>query len=207
MGLRTSVIVNGINNLSDARYCAGMGVDIIGFNLKLDDPERVQPDTLKEIKGWVAGVKTAGEFLRARPDIINEMAEEFKLDFIQLDVPYLIDEIEEINRPVIQKVFVNKDTVESELHEMMELYTPYVHSFIIFSDDFDSVDETNARFLAELSEKFKIYIGFGIDKDNINSVLKTIKPTGIGLTGGHEIKPGLKDFDELAEIFEEIEEN
>ena len=47
MGLRTSVIVNGVNNLSDARYCAGMGVDVIGFNLKLDDPNRVQPQMLK----------------------------------------------------------------------------------------------------------------------------------------------------------------
>lgn len=206
MGLRTSVIVNGINNLSDARYCAGMGVDIIGFNLKLDDPERVQPATLKEIIGWVAGVQVAGEFLRARPDMINDLAEEFGLDYIQLDVPYLIDEIEEINRPVIQKVFINKDTVESELMEMMELYSPYVHSFIIFSDDFDTIDETNSRFLAAVCKKFKVYIGFGIDKDNITPILKKIKPTGIGLQGGHEIKPGLKDFDELAEIFEEIEE-
>ncbi|WP_299760487.1 hypothetical protein [uncultured Pontibacter sp.] len=207
MSLRTSVIVNGINNLSDARYCAGMGVDVIGFNLKLDDPERLQPETLKEIMGWVAGVKTAGEFLRARPDIINEMAQEYKLDYIQLDVPYLIDEIEEINQPVIQKVFINKDTVESELLEMMELYSPYVHSFIIFSDDFTTIDDTNSRFLEAITKKFKTYIGFGIDKGNINSVLNNLKPTGIGLQGGHEIKPGLKDFDELAEIFEEIEEN
>ncbi|AKD04818.1 hypothetical protein POKO110462_09960 [Pontibacter korlensis] len=206
MGLRTSVIVNGINNLSDARYCAGMGVDIIGFNLKLDDQDRVQPETLKEISGWVAGVQLAGEFLRARPDIINEMAEEFNLDYVQLDVPYLIDEIEEINRPVIQKVFINKDTVDSELLEMMELYSPYVHSFIIFSDDFTTIDETNSSFLKEVCSKFNVYVGFGIDKNNISTVLQQIKPTGIGLQGGHEIKPGLKDFDELAEIFEEIEE-
>lgn len=206
MALRTSVIVNGINNLSDARYCAGMGVDIVGFNLKLDDPERVQPETIKEISGWIAGVQVAGEFLRARPDLINELAEEFNLDYIQLDVPYLIDEIEEINRPVIQKVFINKDTVESELMEMMELYSPFVHSFIIFSDDFSSVDETNTRFLASLAANYKIYLGFGIGKDNITATLESIKPAGIGLQGGHEIKPGLKDFDELAEIFEEIEE-
>ncbi|SFF82160.1 phosphoribosylanthranilate isomerase [Pontibacter chinhatensis] len=206
MALRTSVIVNGVNNLSDARYCAGMGVDIIGFNLKLDDPKHVQPQTLKEIMGWVAGVQTAGEFLRARPDVINELADEFNLDLIQLDLPYLIDEIEEINRPVIQKVVINKDTVESELHETMELYSPYVHSFIICSDDFDTIDETNTRFLASLAKKFRIYLGFGVDKSNVHQVLKTIKPTGIVLIGGHEIKPGLKDYDELAEIFEEIEE-
>lgn len=207
MGLRTSVIVNGINNLSDARYCAGMGVDIIGFNLKLDDAERVQPDTLKEITGWVSGVKVAGEFTRARPEMINDMADEFGLDYIQLDTPYLIDEIEEINRPVIQKIFINKDTVESELLEMMELYSPVVHAFIIYSDDFLTVDETNLKFLKSISKEYKVYIGFGIDKTNITNTLNKIKPAGIGLHGGHEIKPGLKDFDELQDIFEEIEEH
>ena len=206
MALRTSVIVNGINNLSDARYCAGMGVDIIGFNLKLDDPQRVQSDTLKEITGWVSGVQVAGEFERAKPETINEMAEEFKLDYIQLDTPYLIDEIEEISRPVIQKVFINKDTVESELLEMMELYSSVVHAFILYSDDFTSVDETNIKFLSDIAKQFNIYIGFGMDKNNINDTLQQIKPAGIGLQGGHEIKPGFKDFDELQEIFEEIEE-
>lgn len=206
MGLRTSVIVNGINNLSDARYCAGMGVDIIGFNLKLDDPERVKPETLKEIKGWLAGVQIAGEFTRARPEMINDMADEFGLDYIQLDTPYLIDEIEEINRPVIQKIFINKDTVESELLEMMELYSPVVHSFIVYSDDFETVDETNMKFLKSIAKQFNVYIGFGIDKTNITATLSKIKPAGIGLHGGHEIKPGLKDFDELQEIFEKIEE-
>ncbi|MEJ8802427.1 hypothetical protein [Pontibacter sp. H249] len=206
MALRTSVIVNGINNLSDARYCAGMGVDIIGFNLKLDDPQRMQSETLKEIIGWVSGVQLAGEFERAKPDVINDLAEEFKLDYIQLNTPYLIDEIEEINRPVIQKIFINKDTVDSELLEMMELYSSVVDSFIIYSDDFTSVDETNTKFLKEIAKQFKIYVGFGLDKNNITAILKQIKPAGIGLQGGHEIKPGLKDFDELQEIFEEIEE-
>jgi phosphoribosylanthranilate isomerase len=207
MPLRTSVIVNGINNLSDARYCAGMGVDIIGFNLKLDDKERVQPETLKEITGWLAGVKLAGEFERAKPEIINDLADEFKLDYIQLDTPYLIDEIEEINRPVIQKIFINKDTVESELLEMMELYSSVVDSFIIYSDDFNTIDGTNTKFLKTLAKQFNVYIGFGLDKTNITEILANINPAGIGLQGGHEIKPGLKDFDELQEIFEEIEEN
>ncbi|MBC5773327.1 hypothetical protein H8S95_04560 [Pontibacter sp. KCTC 32443] len=206
MGLRTSVIVNGVNNLSDARYCAGMGVDVIGFNLKLDDPERVQPQTLKEIAGWVSGVKLAGEFERAKPDIINEMAEEFNLDLIQLDTPYLIDEIEEINRPVIQKVFINKDTVESELLEMMDLYSPYVDSFIIYSTDFNSIDETNEKLLREVAKKHQVYIGFGLQKDNVSHIIKKIKPTGIGLQGGQEIRPGYKNFDELQEIFEELED-
>lgn len=182
-----------------------MGVDIICFNLKLDSPERLSPETLKEISGWVSGVKLAGTFERAKPDIINDLADAFNLDYIQLDTPYLIDEIEEINRPVIQKVFINKDTVTSELLEMMELYSPVVKYFLIYSTDFDTIDETNSRLLRDVAKQYPVYLGFGIHKNNISSILKTVKPKGIGLIGGHEIKPGLKDFDELQEIFEEIE--
>jgi phosphoribosylanthranilate isomerase len=207
MGLRTSVIVNGINNLSDARYCAGMGADIIGFNLRLDDPNRMQAATLKEIVGWISGVQLAGEFERAKPDIINELAEEFNLDFIQLETPYLIDEIEEISRPVIQKVYINKDTVESELMEMLDLYRPVVHTFLIYSSDFDTIDSTNIQLLKTVAKKHPVILGFGLDKDNVSAILDKIKPVGIGLLGGNEIKPGLKDFDELQDIFEEIEEH
>jgi phosphoribosylanthranilate isomerase len=184
-----------------------MGVDIISFNLKLDAKDRMPSDTLKEIVSWVSGVKLAGEFERAKPDVINQYAEEFGLDYIQLDTPYLIDEIEEINRPVIQKVFINKDTVESELLEMMELYSPSVDRFLIYSTDFDTIDETNTKFLKSIAKKFPVYLGFGVHRHNVTAILKEIKPAGIGLRGGHEIKPGLKDFDELQEIFEEIEEN
>ncbi|MCC9167404.1 hypothetical protein [Pontibacter harenae] len=206
MSLRTSVIVNRVNNLSDARYCAGMGADILGFNLMLDDPERVSAETLKEISGWVAGVKLAGEFIKAKPEVINDLADEFNLDYIQLNVPYLIDEVEEINRPVILKVYVDKDTVESELLEVMELYSPYVEYFIIDSNDFTTIDDTNIKFLKGIAKQFDVYIGFGLSKENALEVIEKIKPVGIGLQGGNEIKPGLKDFDELQEIFEEIEE-
>ncbi len=60
MALITSVIVNGVNNLSDARYCAGMGVDMIGFNLDESQPGFMPAADLQDIAGWVAGVKLVG---------------------------------------------------------------------------------------------------------------------------------------------------
>ncbi|RAU83336.1 phosphoribosylanthranilate isomerase [Pontibacter arcticus] len=205
MSLSTTVIVNGINNLSDARYCAAMGVDVVSFNLKQGHEDQVQPETLKEIAGWVAGVQLCGEFENERPEEINQLAEEFKLDLVQLDAPYLIDEIEQISRPVIQKMFVNKDSTAAELLEIMELYSPYVKYFLLYSHDFTAIDDTNTAFLKKLATHYPILVGFGLGKENIKEVLEKVKPAGIGLQGGHEEKPGFKDFDELQDIFEEIE--
>lgn len=206
MALITSVIVNGINNLSDARYCAGMGVDMIGFSLDESQSDYVLPQEVQEIAGWIAGVKLIGEFNVTPAEQINELAGSCKLDYVQLNKQYLIDEIQQINRPVIQRIRFTKDTIESELIAEMRLYTDYVAYFLIYSDDFQTIDETNIQFLQDLAREFKVIIGFGIQKDNVTEVLTNINPAGIGLRGGQEIKPGLKDFDTLQEIFEELEE-
>ncbi|MDQ3292099.1 MAG: hypothetical protein M3Q05_12505 [Bacteroidota bacterium] len=206
MALITSVIVNSVNNLSDARYCAGMGVDMLGFCLDETQPHYILPQEIKEIAGWVAGVKLVGEFKKATVEQINALTETCQLDYVQLEKQYLIDEIQQINCPVIQRARFTKDTIESELIEEMHLYKDHVAYFLIFSDDYQTIDETNIRFLQDLARDFKIIIGFGITKENVAEVLQKVKPEGIALRGGHEIKPGLKEFDNLQEIFEELEE-
>ncbi|MDX5348130.1 MAG: hypothetical protein LPK19_12895 [Hymenobacteraceae bacterium] len=206
MALITSVIVSGITNLSDARYCAGMGVDMLGFGFEEKHPAYVSPAVFKEISGWVAGVKMVGEFASSDSETINELANEYNLDLVQLEKVYLLDEIEQIEKPVIQKLLINKDTYESEMQEMMELYKPHVAAFLLHSTDFNSIDQTNIKLLKNLAKKFPVFIGFGLDNNNINQILKEVKPAGIGLVGGEEIRPGFKNFDALQDVLEVLED-
>lgn len=205
MALSTFVIVNGVNNLSDARYCAGMGVDMIGLNLEKQLPGYVSPEDFKDIAGWISGVELVGEFEQYSAEEINEAANSYALDSIQLNNLYLIHELQEIKLPIIQRLLINKDTIWSELSDLMELYQEDVKFFLITSDDFSTIDETNENFLRDLAKLYPILIGFGVNKDNVQRILKNIKPEGIGLTGGEEIKPGLKDFDALQDIFDVLE--
>ena len=62
MALKTFVKISAINNLSDARYCAGMGVDMLGFALEPTNPDSISPEKYTEIIGWLSGVKFVGEF-------------------------------------------------------------------------------------------------------------------------------------------------
>ena len=206
MALITSVIVNSVNNLSDARYCAGMGADKIGFCLDETQTSYVSPAALREIAGWLAGVQLVGEFNHAAVEHMNAVAESCRLDYVQLNQQYLIDEIQQLQRPVIQRVPFTKDTIERELMAEMNLYKDAVAYFIIYSEDFQTIDDTNSRFLQNLAQNFEIIIGFGLTKENVVQVVQAIQPAGVGLQGGQEIKPGLKDFDALQEIFEVLEE-
>ena len=89
---------------------------------------------------------------------------------------------------------------------MLELYHADVDCFLVYSNDFTTVDETNCRLLHDLAKLYKVIIGFGVEKSNLNYILDEVKPFGIGLQGSDEIRPGLKTFDELEEIFEALEE-
>jgi len=60
--LTLPVLVRGINNLSDARYCAGMGAAGLIFTLDPALPGAIAPETVRELAGWVAGVELLGEF-------------------------------------------------------------------------------------------------------------------------------------------------
>lgn len=57
MSLSVTVKVSNIKDLSNARYCAGMGVAYLGFN-----PNEISGEKAKEISNWITGVQTVLEY-------------------------------------------------------------------------------------------------------------------------------------------------
>jgi phosphoribosylanthranilate isomerase len=71
MALKTFVKVSTVNNLSDARYCAGMYVNWLGFNLEESSPDYLSPEKFTEITEWLSGLEYVGEFENSHPDTIR----------------------------------------------------------------------------------------------------------------------------------------
>lgn len=206
MALSTIVLVNQITNLSDARYCAGMGVEMLGFNLQSEHPQHISAEAFKEISGWVSGVKMVGEVQELGTPEVEELLLKYRVDMLQLNSLYLIEELDELPLPIILKVLIDKDTVEENLLSLLELYHHHVEYFLIDSEDFRDIDDTNYKFIRDISQKYPIILGFGLNKNNTRDALDKIHPAGIALKGSAEIRPGFKDFDELEEIFEQLED-
>ena len=74
MALKVPVKVSGVSNLSDARYCAGMGVHWLGFSIKPDSPNYCSPEQFQEIASWVEGVSHVAE----AHDMSIEAIEDFR---------------------------------------------------------------------------------------------------------------------------------
>ena len=85
MALKTLVKVGNISNLSDARYCAGMGVDMLGFRVISGQEHYVSPELFKEIRGWFSGPSVVAEAYGIRSgEDLPFIIQNYLPDFIEL---------------------------------------------------------------------------------------------------------------------------
>ncbi len=82
MALKSTVKVSHLSNLSDARFCSGMGVELLGFGAIADGPHYMPPAAFQEIRGWLAGPSIVAELygissLAQIPDILQTYAPDY----------------------------------------------------------------------------------------------------------------------------------
>lgn len=202
MALQTLVKVGQVNNLSDARYCAGMGVEMIGFCLDRSKQEYVAPEKVSEMANWLSGIKLIGEYGGVDSlNSIDDHIKSLKLDYIQLNEIVPADVLSKISLPIIQRIEFSRENVD-KIRKTMASYQPLVRYFLL---DGNFTLAESKTLLQELTSQFPILISLREGAGVLDMMLSEIKPSGISLYGGNEIKPGLKDFEELAEVLEKLE--
>ncbi|MDQ3534253.1 MAG: hypothetical protein M3421_01335 [Bacteroidota bacterium] len=203
MALKTRVLVSGIHNLGDARYCAGMGVEFMGFNFNSNDPESFSKDNYKEIVGWISGVSFVGKFGESDPSYIIDVAEQLDLDYIEVDKTSILPHFKYLNIPLILKIDISQIQDWAELGKILNDYEHYVSFFNLYTTN--EISEEYWIKITEYMMSYPIILGFNITLQNINHLIETTKLDVISIKIGHNSKYGLKSFDELAEILEAIE--
>jgi len=190
------VKVGSITNLSDARYCAGMGVEMLGFNVVTGHESFIDAKKYQEIRGWVTGPAVVAEIYNLNIEALSEIIENYAPEYLELAANDLNALPPEISTPLILKL--EEDTFTSWQSVINARRDQIAHVIIDQS-------EASTEFIAAISNQFSVLLS--PEKDvNINSVLDAFPVKGIALNGSQEIKPGLKDYDHLAEVLELLEE-
>lgn len=195
MALKTITKVGDITNLSDARYCAGMGVDYLGFNF--DKKNAIPLENFIAIRQWVEGIKVIGEFQDTDDQTIQNIFNDQKLDAVQTSSIESAIKLCNKNIPTILSIDVDSFEI-SELNSLKDKL-----EFLVLESKEDK--QIDIEKINLLGTKFKILIGYNIQAENINETINHINISGIALKGSEEIRPGFKNFDELADILEELE--
>lgn len=198
MSLKTLVKVSNITNLSDARYCAGMGVEMIGFVMDKFSADYTSPEKMKEIKSWVAGVQIVGETQSADYEEVKALVDAYEIDILQISEVGHLPQIADLGKPIILKL----EFESAYLEDYLERYSQFVEFFLVDGGEFSDF----ARYtLKEYSFNYPIVLDFGVTAENVNELLEEMQIKGIALKGSSEIRPGYKDYDELSEILEVLE--
>ncbi|WP_144604970.1 phosphoribosylanthranilate isomerase [Algoriphagus algorifonticola] len=203
MALSTFVKIDGVTNLSDARYCAGMYVDVLGFNLEESSQKFLNPTQYEEITGWVSGLEFAAEFETEEADIIQLKLEKYpNITWIQHQRLDTLLKLKDTGKNLIfQADIAELAHIESQVAEKLQSEGVY----LLLKADHEKLSKDELTTISILAKSIQVILGSGISAFNVKKLVDDLGLFGISLEGGEEIKPGLKDFDELADILEELE--
>jgi phosphoribosylanthranilate isomerase len=203
--LKTVVKISNVTNLSDARYCAGMGVEMLGFSIDEAVESYVDLKKFNDIRSWIAGVQIVAETELTEASLLLEKIERYQPNAIQISNADLLPWLKsETARPLILKVEADQDA--DTIEEIMVKNAPYVTYFLLESGSDAPLTDDWQDFLNTLSARFSILLGFGITAENATFLLDDVNISGIALRGGEEIRPGYKDFGDLMDVLEALEE-
>lgn len=189
MALKSLVKVGGVNNLSDARYCAGMGVDLIGFIFQDDGRKTITLEEYTAITQWLSGPKFVGEFQKASDADILELHQQLNFDFVQTSDLAQLMRLKAMGLSIIYDMPTLTNLQTADLDYLV------VNDPLLISDDE----------LKLLCDNYPVLLGKNLDSSHLNEIITEFKPAGLHLMGSDEIRPGYKDFDEMSEILESLE--
>jgi len=205
MALKTFVKVSNVNNLSDARYCAGMYVNVMGFSLEEQNKNYVSAQKFKEITDWISGVEFVAEFTNTHPERILTALQDYEgFTFIQIEEEAHLQMLMNTNYGLIWKHKIDTASAFDYLIGKAPSLKEGGLILLLESDELKIDDEVLQK-IDELSQACDVLLGFDIHPANVEQLISNTQIKGIALKGGNEIKPGIKDFDELADILEVLE--
>lgn len=190
MALKTLVKVGNISNLSDARYCAGMGVDMLGFTAIQEQPHYIDPKLYQDIRGWVAGPSSVIELYGLKStDVFESILENYRPDLLEVGTSELQFLPESLQLQLVVKIESKGD----------------LQSIITIKERIKNViiSELHSDLIEAASKHFSVLIS--LQSINGLQLLDKSEVKGVVLYGTQEIRPGYKDYGDLADVLEQLE--
>jgi phosphoribosylanthranilate isomerase len=189
MPLKTVVKVGNISNLSDARYCSGMGVDMLGFCVIEGQPNYISPKLFQEIRGWIPGPKVVAE-IYGIPSVetLAVLIKDYAPDYFELSQKEFATYSPHISIPCIVSI-TSADVASLKKEEKSIAYL--------------LLEETSLSATTGVGKPSLLKIN---SHHNLLEKLQQHAVAGVALNGSHEIRPGFKEYNELADILELLDE-
>ncbi|HIE28131.1 TPA: phosphoribosylanthranilate isomerase [Candidatus Poribacteria bacterium] len=197
----TKVKICGMTNLDDALAAVEFGADALGFVFVPNTPRYIEP---AKAAGIIARlplfVMAVGLFVNASEEHIKQVADQCKLNILQLHGQEPPDFCLRFNRKVI-KAFRVKD--RGSLTALPK-YT--VSAYLLDTYVKSAMGGTGVTFDWRLASDAKRYgpviLAGGLNPENVAKAIQQVRPYGVDVSSGVEAKPGKKDHSKLKDFIE-----
>ena len=200
---RIKVKICGTTSLKDAFLAVESGADAIGFIFYKMSPRNISQKEAKEIILQLPPfIETVGVFVNETSDKINRIAEQCKLNSIQLHGEESPALCRRVKRKVIKAFRVkNADSLKS-------IASYDVSGFLLDSYNDVSKGGTGQVFDWNLALRVKkqgpVILAGGLNPYNIFTAIHRVKPYGVDVCSGVEKSPGIKDHEKIREFIKSV---
>jgi phosphoribosylanthranilate isomerase len=190
MSLKTTVKVGSITSLSEARYCAGMGVDLLGFPV---GDGGLKPEQYRQMIEWVAGPELVLEVTHSRTLDLQYITDNYPGHYIGIGRAQL-DWLSNTKLNFILTI---------EPSDWVSLYGDLMGRENLKYIELLGATKNDVASVRAISSQFPVLLNIAAADALDEGLMMNTK--GISLTGSDEEKPGMKDYGHVAEVLEALE--
>ncbi|MBY9006677.1 MAG: phosphoribosylanthranilate isomerase [Candidatus Lokiarchaeota archaeon] len=205
------VKVCGIKNYNDAKLCIEQGADAIGFIYNVpSSPRNLEKNQLLSLLNEINNQSSTVLVTKTNNlEEIQEYDKEFNPTFIQIHSNLDIKELNNLSKDLKKKMIValsvektNKKSIISLINDNHSLFFAYL---------IDSSEGHGNQFNFKIIEDIlkntntkRIILAGGININNVEKIIKKIKPYGIDLSSSLESENGVKDSNKIKNFLQKI---
>lgn len=207
--MRPHVKICGITDVEDALVAAALGAEFIGLNFFPPSPRYLEPSRARSLAAAVRErlprpPRMVGVFVNSPRSAVEDVIGHVGLDLVQFHGDEPRADVEALADRAIRVLRVAGRADAEALagwEKVWGLLLDVEHPDL-WGGSGEPWDFASLRRVAGLPER--VFIAGGLGPHNVRRAIAAARPWGIDLCSGVEARPGRKDHQRLARLFEEI---
>jgi len=203
--MKIRVKICGITNLCDAEAAVCAGADLLGFVFYKQSPRFIPPARAKVLLRKIPRrVKKGGVFVDVPEGLVKETAASCRLDYLQFHGQESSAYLRRFKGYKIIKAVRVKDAASLRgLHRVpADLFLFDAFHRKVFGGTGKTFDWALLGRLKKLHRPF--FVSGGLTPDNVGELLGRIRPYGIDVSSGVELRPGKKSVRLIRLFMEQV---